>query len=1171
MTDVANMPRDWQTLGLDPAVTQYRRSLIEASAGTGKTWTISVLYLRLLLESGRRAREIVVTTFTDAASQELRERIRSRLTWALHEAASARDALVEDSEMTVRRWLHERWQTLPVQRDVVSLKLALSELDLAPIGTMHALCLKILGDAPFAAGTGFRVGEMISTDALSEELGADLIRALAHRSADDDEQRAAVAALLRISPKDRANLLRALLTDGVTLRAATTTSSDLLDDAALWFERLQQLVARDFYKQKKSKIANQLQNLAAFLDAGDAAGDYKSNGALDDPADLEALVRPDCVTLMRDDPIYRHAVELNARLNNRDRAAKSRVLLALATRVRDWRDARLNERQQLSFDGLIGAVHDAMTRPRTGGVVLADRLYATWPVALIDEFQDTDSRQYAIFDQIYRDAEGDARGQLILIGDPKQAIYRFRGGDIHAYLRAAATSTQSMRLGVNYRSATPLVEAVNDFYGACGDGFAAAHERIQYSLMNAAGHADHERLRLNGARVERPLILNDLVAFDESGALEACANLIAQYLQPGYAALGDIPLQPGDIAVLLPANHQIAEMRRLLAARRVPCVGAGRASVFESEAATQLRVVLYAIANHRDAHAVRAALASPYFGLNFDALRALEDDAHLWRDYAEQFMQLSLRWERSGVLGVVDALLAQAAAQLLTQPEGERMLTDLRHLGEILQRESARMHGRDELLAWLARQCEGATGNDESAAKERLLRIESDQARVQLLTLHAAKGLEFPIVLLPLMWAHRGRDEDFPITTGIDGTRVLDLGSEHFIDAQQIAAGEARQERMRVLYVALTRAEQACHLFLGPPPKHAGAIHNAGLDVLREHWQWPLLQASAHIEIVAEAPTGFIRLQPASTDPAPHTVRTPRRGHRLLVSHSFSTLTHGFKQLVLPDAVDDASASDDFNAAPDNTAAHPALTALADFRGAAFGTALHGILEHRDPTTPLATQRALIREQLAGSGVVVTVDQREHLIDALAQRIDACLHADIAPGLRLIDLAATQVRAEMDFQFLLDQIDVGALRELCAQHGEDQLIPAHLGWLELSGFMTGKIDLVFTHGGQVHVADYKSNYLGEHLDGYHYPALDAAMRRDHYPFQAFIYTLAVDRYLQGRITNYRRERDLGSCFYLYLRALGLNADAGIWRHRFAPEFIAQAQARFAGAVREMQR
>ncbi len=1171
MTEPGSMARDWRTLGLDASVAQHRRTLIEASAGTGKTWTISVLYLRLLLESGRRAREIVVTTFTDAASQELRERIRSRLTWALHEAASARDALVEDSEMTVRQWLHERWQTLPVQRDVVSLKLALSELDLAPIGTMHALCLKILGDAPFAAGTGFRVGEMTSTDALSEELGADVIRTLAHQSDDDEEQRAAVAALLRISPKDRANLLRALLTDGVTLRAATTTSNDLLDDAAHWSERLHQLVARDLYKRNGSKIANQLQNLAGFLDAGDALGDYKSNGALDDPADLEELVRPDRVTLMRDDPIYRHAVELNARLNNRKRAAQSRVLLALATRVRNWRDARLNERQQLSFDGLIGAVHDAMTRPRTGGVVLADRLYATWPVALIDEFQDTDSRQYAIFDQIYRDAEGDARGQLILIGDPKQAIYRFRGGDIHAYLRAASASTQCMRLGVNYRSATPLVEAVNDFYDACGDGFAAAHERIRYSLMSAAGHADQERLRLDGARVDRPLIVHDLAAFDEAAALDACANLIARYLQPGYAALGDTPLRPGDIAVLLPANHQIAATRRLLAARRVPCVGAGRASVFESEAATQLRVVLYAIANHRDAHAVRAALASPYFGLNFDALRALEDDAHLWHDYAEQFMQLSLRWDRAGVLGVVDALLAQAAAQLLNQSEGERMLTDLRHLGEILQRESTRMHGRDELLAWLARQCEGATGNDESAAKERLLRIESDQARVQLLTLHAAKGLEFPIVMLPLMWAHRGRDEDFPITTGIDGTRVLDLGSEQVTDAQQIAAGEARQERMRVLYVALTRAEQACHLFLGPPPKHAGAIHNAGLDVLREHWQWPLLQASAHIEIVADAPTGFVQLKPASADPTPRLVRAPRRGHRLLVSHSFSTLTHGFKQLVLPDAVDDASTIPEIESTDDVAAPHPALTALADFRGAAFGTALHGILEHRDPTTPLATQRGLIREQLASSGVLVPVDQRELLIDALVQRLDACLHADIAPGLRLIDLTPTQSRAEMDFQFLLDQADVGALRNLCAQHGEDGLIPAHLGWHELSGFMTGKIDLVFTHGGQVHVADYKSNDLGDRLDGYQGEALDAAMSRDHYPFQAFIYTLAVDRYLQGRIADYRRERDLGSCFYLYLRALGLDADSGVWRHRFAPEFIAHSQALFAGVRPEVRR
>ena len=1161
----------WSLLGLDATVAQHRRSLIEASAGTGKTWTISVLYLRLVLENGRRVREIAVTTFTDAAAQELRLRIRDRLGWALHEIAQL-NLDIDDRENDARAWLRARWHTVAPNQDAIALRLALSELDLAPIGTMHALFLKVLIDAPFAADGAFRAGALIGSDELHQELGEDLIRALAQRPVDDASDREAVVYVLSLTPADRHKLLQALLTPGVTLRAASIDVASLLADASIWAERVRELAQRDIYARKGSAVANQLHQLADFLAAGDALAAYKDNGALDEPAGLDKRVRPQFIESVRADPTYQYAARTSRLLSLRERMTRSRLLLAAAGKLRVWREQRLRERQQLTFDGLIRHVYAETTRGRDDHGHLADTLFAQWPVALIDEFQDTDAQQYAIFDQIYRDRGEVPRGQLILIGDPKQAIYRFRGGDIDAYQRAAANCTQRMRLGVNYRSCTSLVEALNDFYGACGDGFAFAQTGIRFDAMRAAGPADAHRLHLHGTLVERPLLLHETGARDDESVLIACADQIADYLQPGAATLGAKPLQAGDIAVLLPANHQVARMRALLALRQVPCVGAGRASVFDGETATALRVILHACVHHRDARALRAALSTVWFGLDCDALRALDDNHVQWRRHADTFARLAQMWQERGVLSVVDALLTQAAPRLLATVAGERALTDLRHLGEILQLQAAQVHGREELLGWLARQCEGAAAEDDTTAKERLLRIESDQARVQLMTLHGAKGLEFPIVMLPLMWAQRGRKEAFPVVTDAHGRRVLDLGSEHIDDTLRDAAQAAVHERLRVLYVALTRAAQACHVFVGPRTSKDPAQASA-LDLLLDRCDHAALARSPHIDVAAPLLQQTVTLAAISREQRAReeharVTRVPRHDHQLLSVHSFSTLTHALKQ----DLADDVAAitedeDDEDNLAPllrvADPAAHPELLTLADLKGAAFGTAVHGVFEHRDKDLPVAAQPGLVRAQLRAAGVRIAGDQEASRIDTLARRIDTCLAAEIAPGLRLGALPAAQQRAEMDFQFVLDTVDLAALRTLCAAHGEADLVPARISWETLSGFMTGKIDLIFVHAGQAHIVDYKSNFLGDAVDDYRDTALAAAMQRDHYRFQAFIYTLALDRYLQQRQRDYRRERDLGACFYLFVRAMGLTADAGIWRHRFADTLVAQAQDLFA--------
>jgi exodeoxyribonuclease V beta subunit len=1155
---------DWQSLGLDAEDPAQRRCLIEASAGTGKTWTISALYLRLVLERGWRARQIAVTTFTDAAAQELRERVRARLAAALD--LIGRDPAAATTDDPVRAWLHARWQQHAPAEDAIRLRVALSELDQAPIGTIHSLCLRMLADAPFALGGGARLPRLVEDDELRQEIGADLVRALAHGPRSDRSERAAIDALLRLPGKQQGAALDALLRSGVELRAAATDPATLFADAAAWAPRLREFAARPIFRRAGSALANQILNLAAFLEVGDDGAEFKDNGKLDASVDPAEWLKPEAVAGVLADPVFAAARALNERAANRGRHARSRLLLALAQRLRHWRARRLEERGQLTFDALIEATHAALAAPRDGGAHPADALFANWPVALIDEFQDTDALQYGIFDAIYRDADGRARGQLVLIGDPKQAIYRFRGGDIHVYLRAAETCTQTLRLDVNHRSSSALVGALNDFHAACQRSFDAVHPRLRPLPLRAAGQADARPLREHGAALERPLRFHDFGDCDDETLLAACADRVAAYLQPGIASLDVRPLRAGDIAVLLPSNAQIERLRTLLAARRVPCVGAGRASVFDSAAARSLRLVLHAAQHPRDAAAVRAALGSDCFGLDFDALAALREDGALWRAHADRFGALARRWQRGGVLAVVDALVDALLPRLDSDADGERRLTDLRHLGELLQAQAAELHGREALLAWFAAQCEGATVAGAEAGKERLLRIESDQARVQLLTLHAAKGLEFPIVFLPLMSTQRGRDDDYPVASLADGRRVLDLGSEDFAAAQAEAAEEGLQERLRLCYVAMTRAAHACHVFVANTRAPKRAAHAAALEVLLAGLDRAALAGAPTIAWAEDALQARVTLQRAAATTTPFVVRRARRAHRSITSHSFTTLVHA-RDARTPASADDLLAP---SAVTLRTGAavgdgHPRLLALAPWRGAEFGTALHAIFERRDPSRPLARQHTLVLDQLEAHAIALADAARDELATALAERIDACLQTPIAAGLRLADLAPQQQRAELDFLFVLGDSDLAALRRVCAAHGEAALVPAELGARALSGYLTGKIDLVFEFGGRVHLLDYKSNDLGTALEAYRGDALAAAMARDHYSFQAFLYTLALDRYLRQRRADYQRERDLGDCFYLFVRAVGLDGDSGVWRHRFAPALIGAAQDLLAGA------
>ena len=1187
-----SQPMDWTRLPLQ----DRGRSLVEASAGTGKTWTIAVLYLRLLLERKLTPRQVIVSTFTNAAAAELRERLRGKLLFALAEAAKHRAGIASDETRHADcAWLRGRWRDQPagLDEDVQRLQAALAEFDAAPISTLHALCSRILADHPFAAGALFRGREMIDGKTLEAALVADLWRVIAQGEESDELVKLARAADITISTLKKyvPVLLQAnVVVDGLD-PDAFRARLHFLGDLDAWVAKVLRLVEDDTLFNASCTLRKAWPDVVSAISStrGNLKQASKRVKTLADAANMAGISaagkkNPEILELVSQSSSISVVLQQFTDVEiDRSESVELRGFLAAAQRwCRAAMQARLDAANQSSFDQLLVTVRDALA-PRDGQRALADALFAAWPVALVDEFQDTDPVQFGILDAIYRDGDGAQRGRLVMIGDPKQAIYRFRGGDVATYERAGkrVQEADKLTLGTNHRSSRGYVEAVNQFYGCTSRtlGPAGTRTSIQYEDVQASSRRDDEPLysARDNAPVTRPLVLHKIATDDDAPALEAhalrvCAGQIAWALSEDGYRIGDKPLQPGDIAVLLPSHAQVAKLAVMLKARGVPCVTGSQKSVFETAIARELRLVLHAALHPEDPRALRAALATRLCGASLGALQALRHDAAAWDRHASRFHVLRATLERGGPLALVAALLEQHAARLLDTVDGERMLTDLRHLGELLQEAWDASGGGEQLLAWFAEQVAGDDAGSD-AADARALRLESDAARVKLMTLHASKGLEFGVVFLPLMWKHG------PINKGARLLASDDGAAKYLVEgpAKDIVKQQEFEERYRILYVALTRAIHACHVFVLP-------TGDVVADAIRSATEKDVALNNLNLSVFPSDDAGCIQVidswnahhglvwQGAAAAPDTRSARplpTAPPGP-LPMRHSFTTLSGGGRhQLGFEDsAAEDEAQAEQFAAeqadAAEVTAApiieatrHPELDALAGVAGADFGNAVHALFEHRVPGQPMAphTVRAALHEH----GVRPREGDLEALVAPLTQRLQTVLETPLADGggPRLGDLAAVDMRAELEFNYALDGASLRALRKACEAYGEAGLVPVREQ--TLAGLMNGKIDLVFAHGGRFHVLDYKGNQLAAGPQGclqdYAPAALETKMLATGYRLQALLYTIAVERYLRERLDHgYRRAQHLGDCWYLFIRAVGLRlpdgTPCGVWHHRF---------------------
>ena len=808
------MNRSEQT-PLDVTLDDAPELLIEASAGTGKTNALTTLAARLLVEERIEIGEMLVVTFTIAATGELRDRIRTTLR-ALLRLARGEDAKPKAQDQA----LLERWKELGIDDTDIArrLDLALLDLDRANVMTIHGFCQRVLADFAFEGGLPF--GFEVAGD------GADALNA----AVTDQWRRWAYPAsslLVRYAMKRGlaadeligwvSGYVARLDLDIVGADISTDDASSGLDGfERAWRDALGN--ARDTHEAEAESLPDgDRDRIAAVLERPEAVfctgvsflGKQRESKRLRDasPALAEALDELDDASGK-----LRTLYDRLLPVLRRDALQNTRALL----------ERRVREDRRLGFDDLLTGVHRALD----AGKALARRIRDRYPWALIDEYQDTDRVQAEIFRRIYRDTRGaDDKGALIIVGDPKQSIYRFRSADIFAYLNTSDGIADDAKLSLsrNFRSVPALTKAVNAVFDhPCpfalpGISFAPVESAIEKSNLAIDGETIAEGGNAPFQIRYFPWVPGQLWTKADMSELAArlAADEIAALLalaEQDKARLGDEPVRGSDVAVLVRTAEQGRRVARELHERHIASVEIGIENVMASREAEQLERLLWAVSKPQSPNRTRGALTADVLGLDTAAVGALQADDNAWNVWTERLADWLEEWEGSDVATLIRCILesgeVKGADCLLRYRDGARRLTNLKHLAELLQEaETRERYSPTGLAAWFTRQRANAGDRDEMA----LLRLDSDEQLVKIVTMHAAKGLEFPIVFCPFLWAANARrDADWANyhASACGHREVLHLDpckEEHDVDWQ-----EGFSDETRLLYVALTRARERC-------------------------------------------------------------------------------------------------------------------------------------------------------------------------------------------------------------------------------------------------------------------------------------------------------------------------------------------------------------------------
>ncbi|KEY91559.1 exodeoxyribonuclease V beta chain [Candidatus Photodesmus blepharus] len=1147
--------------------------IIEASAGTGKTFAIVGLYLRLLLGHGNfrtrhqevlRVDQILVVTFTEAAIAELKNRIRLKI----------RDVRVaflrnQTSDPFIKRILED----LSDHKQVIAILLnAERQIDEAAIYTIHGFCQRMLFQNAFESGSPFNSEFVPNESHLKLQVVTDYWRRNFYPLS---LSLASEVRKLWASPLDLLYEIDSYLSDPQSAWSIKMINENLIDLHQKNLKRIDELktlwmkykdhlldlilnsdVNKHSYTEKSLKLwFNTISAWSAMENTGynfpDKLEKFAQNVLIKKTAigsnapthfvfDIIASFFTDPISLKI--PLITHAV------------AHCRASLI---RVK-------KQKQCLSFNDLLVQLSESIDMDDQS--LLAERIRTLYPVVMIDEFQDIDPLQYSIFSRIYLDY---SECGLFMIGDPKQAIYGFRGADIFTYIKARNEAIARYTLNTNWRSSADMVRAVNQIFSKPTSPF-IYDDDIPFLEVDYSSNANQRYWLLNGDK--QPSITYWLHSenqrlLSKSEYLNVMSKATASQIQTiltvakkdnSYFVSGDkkMQIQAADIAVLVRTISEGHLVKRTLAKQGIASVFSNAVSVFSSMVALDVKRLIEAVLLPEDNMVLKSSLASDLFALNIADLDAFNKDEILWDKIVNEFRNYRTILMQRGVFSMIRSVMSKRciAECLLKKDDGERMLTDLMHIGELLQQASHNLDSNHSLLRWLTKKISCAQ-NGLDCAEEHTQRLESERNLVRIVTIHKSKGLEYNLVFLPFVFSYRKVNKN---------TYYHEKSERRIFSCTHNVLKQAEKERLaedlRLIYVALTRAVYGC--FIGAAPirngysaKEPTGVHNSAIGYLLQNGKEGNIEdllnsIQFHVNrnlavVISDVPTVSDEIFIDVSKPIELFRAKELKKHidRLWGITSYSGL---IKQSLYHSRHDSILRLTDFSLdeRSDKINATQSERSIFTFpRGVSSGVFLHSLFEEIEFTLPTNSKENIfaIKELMRRSQLEI------EWLPVLQKLLYTVLNTPLDGEELILNQKRPQERlAEMEFLLPIEILTSSALNRVIQYYDPISAKAEDLGFESVQGMLKGFIDLVFKHCGKYYVLDWKSNYLGEDVSYYNKEALEDAMINYRYDFQYQIYALALHRFLRSRISDYSYEKHFGGIYYLFLRGMDGQSNHGIF-------------------------
>ena len=1132
-------------------------NLIEASAGTGKTYAIAMLVLRFVVEKKIPIDQLLVVTFTKAATEELKERIRNRL-YEAKRALENRSDIVDD---TLLNWLTH----LSIEKSVAKqrLTLALLDIDQAGIFTIHGFCQRALKEYALESGQLFDFELTGNIDAIQQDCADDFWRTQVYpRSVQE-------TAILTAEFKTPESLLASIKTIPET--ATIYPDIENLDEQLAGFDALAAR-AKGQIHNNAAKIIAALEDekfKVNFTNSFDSASQQLDGWLHEQTQIMPAL---DTISLLSLEGLkqglnghkfrktktqsgderkqeYLDSLDIDTSPFDKIIVASHQITLSfrrtLVTYLQDKLDQRLQQLNTLSFDHLISRLAGALQGDK--GLLLTKELQQRFKVALIDEFQDTDQAQWQIFSTLFASSEQ----SLYLIGDPKQAIYKFRGADIFSYFAAQKKAKYHFTLGQNWRSHPSLVDSVNTLFSRQADAFVFA--QLEFTPVEAALTVESGYIQRHGLALE-PMALWQLPKSESNSnywkpkqaGVElqiAVVNEILELLD-GETQISNNglnrQLEPADIAILVRTNQQAREYQNILRSVNIPAVLNSTESVFNTLEAHDLYQLLQAIAHPGNLEYLREALTLDWFNLNSQQLYQTLNDETSFGAWLNRFQEYYQHWLTKGLMAMMYHLLKQEgiAPHIAQNLTAERQLTNLYHLIELLQQASVDEHlGIIKTLDWLA-----AAITNQDYSEELQLRLESDAEAIKIVTMHRVKGLEYPVVFCPYLWQRNDKlsSEKYLIKCHDHEQMIADLGSDMFDQHRQLALTEELAEDIRLVYVAVTRAKYRCYIaWADVRSKEKANISALSYLLFAEtgpDWQEKLLNndfsmQQSTLQSICEQAPNIMKYQLLETQKILQgsyqnnlaqkqlTARSRKRslkGHWQMSSYTaLSALSHDIPELPVDKAQEQQTLVNDEQE-------------LILPKGAHTGNVIHELLEVISFKTLAEGADIDKQRDLACIRYGLQCTQ-PNIINSLLQQVVQTSLSSREPSFTLANIDEQYCLKEMPFYSSISNINALQINNILKDSPTFQPLSAK----QLSGFLTGFIDLICEYKGRFYVMDYKTNWLVD----YQPESLIVAMQEHNYGLQYWLYSLVLHKYLQQRLADYDYEQHFGGVRYLFVRGM----------------------------------